>query len=200
MVGWHGTFPDGQRPAGIHPLASIGGPPENRKWRVGDPTVPPVIAKSALIQAFVTVDAAMEGEETRIGERTFLMAHVHVGEGTVIGDDVEVGNGAIILGHVTIGDGARVWGNSWIRNRVVIGAGAVIGGGSVVIRDVPAHEIWCGDPARFLKLAPTHPDYDADALTAAPPPVTQGWVLRGPEVYPPQSEVMRFEGIPSGRW
>jgi acetyltransferase-like isoleucine patch superfamily enzyme len=34
---------------------------------------------------------------------------------------------------------------------VTIGRGAIVAAGSVVNRDVPAHEIWGGAPARFLK-------------------------------------------------
>jgi len=48
----------------------------------------------------------------------------------IIGDDVYIGTNALILKGVTLGD------------RAIIGAGAV------VTRDVPAGEIWVGNPAR----------------------------------------------------
>ena len=51
----------------------------------------------------------------------------------VIGDDVFIGTNSIILKGVSVG------------NRSVIGAG------SVVSCDVPADEIWAGNPARFVK-------------------------------------------------
>ena len=35
--------------------------------------------------------------------------------------------------------------------RVTIGDGAVIGGGSVVTKDVGPYEIWAGNPARFIR-------------------------------------------------
>ncbi len=41
--------------------------------------------------------------------------------------------------------------NTIIVNAVDIGNGAVIGAGSVVNRDIPAKEIWAGNPARFIK-------------------------------------------------
>lgn len=47
-----------------------------------------------------------------------------------IGDDVFIGANAIILKGVTVGDRA------------------IIGAGSVVSRDVPADEVWAGNPAR----------------------------------------------------
>jgi len=47
-----------------------------------------------------------------------------------IGQDVFIGDGAIILAVSSIGDGA------------------VIGAGSVVTHNVPAYEVWAGNPAR----------------------------------------------------
>ncbi len=51
----------------------------------------------------------------------------------VIGNDVFIGTNAMILKGVTIGDRA------------------IIGASSVVSRDVPADEIWAGNPARKVK-------------------------------------------------
>ena len=50
-----------------------------------------------------------------------------------IGNDVFVGAGSTILKGVSIGDRA------------------IIGAGSVVTKDVPADEIWAGNPAKFIK-------------------------------------------------
>ena len=52
---------------------------------------------------------------------------------TRIGNDVWIGMGAYVKAGVTIGDGA------------------VIGMGSVVTHDIPAYEIWVGNPARKIK-------------------------------------------------
>lgn len=50
----------------------------------------------------------------------------------VIGDDVFIGTNAIILKGITIGDAA------------------IVAAGSVVSRDIPAREIWGGNPANFI--------------------------------------------------
>lgn len=158
LVGWDGRYTIGQRPQGIHPLASVNGPPESRLWMVGDEFQPADIADTALIHAFCTIDAGLPGyPTTRVGERSFLQARVHMGHNAVVGDDCEICAGVVLCGHVTVGDGARIGGNSWVKPRVRIGAGAIIGGGSVVTKDVPAHEVWAGSPARYLKDALTHP-------------------------------------------
>ena len=51
----------------------------------------------------------------------------------VIGDDVFVGAKCIILKGVTIGKGA------------------IIGAGSVVTKNIPARQIWAGNPAKFIR-------------------------------------------------
>ncbi len=58
---------------------------------------------------------------------------VDIKEPVVIEDDVWIGANAIILGNVTIGKGA------------------MIGAGSVVTKDIPAGEVWAGNPARFIE-------------------------------------------------
>lgn len=57
----------------------------------------------------------------------------------VIGDDVFIGTNAVILKGVTIGDRA------------------IIGAGSVVSCNVPAGEIWAGNPARCVRNAKKDP-------------------------------------------
>jgi UDP-2-acetamido-3-amino-2,3-dideoxy-glucuronate N-acetyltransferase len=52
---------------------------------------------------------------------------------TVVHEKASIGSGAVILGGVTIGKGAMV------------------GAGSVVTKDIPEHEIWVGNPAKFLR-------------------------------------------------
>lgn len=52
---------------------------------------------------------------------------------------------------VVIEDGAFIGSSAIILKGVTIGAHSVIGAGSVVAKDVPAGEIWAGNPARFVK-------------------------------------------------
>ena len=49
--------------------------------------------------------------------------------------------------------GADVWigVNAIIKSGVTIGDGAVIGAGSVVTKDIPAYEIWAGNPAHKIR-------------------------------------------------
>jgi serine O-acetyltransferase len=84
-------------------------------------------------------------KDARIGSNATLFNGVVIGrkdtisstgretEYPFIGDDVWIGPHAIIIGGVRIGDGA------------------IVGAGSVVTKDVPAHCIVAGNPARILR-------------------------------------------------
>lgn len=106
------------------------------------------------------------GETTRIGDDVTMYQGVTLG-GTgkhrgkrhpTIGNQVVIGVGAKILGAVTIGDGAK------------------IGGGAVVLRDVPAYATAVGVPARTVRTSDPSgdslnrleilPDPDRDSLIA----------------------------------
>jgi putative colanic acid biosynthesis acetyltransferase WcaB len=56
------------------------------------------------------------------------------GPSPVIGDNVEIGSNVVIIGDISIGDGA------------------IVGAGSVVTKDVPAHAVVVGNPARIIKF------------------------------------------------
>ena len=53
--------------------------------------------------------------------------------------------------RIIIEDGAFIGGHSIILKGTHIGENSVIGAGSVVTGNIPANEIWAGNPARFIK-------------------------------------------------
>ena len=135
---------------GIHHTVHIGGPPEHRDWKPGDPALTPDIHSTARIEAFVTVDAGMK-DPTHVGAHTWLMKHVHVGHDAWIGDNCELAPGTVICGHVRIGHSVRIGVNACVRPFITVGDGARIGAGAVVVKDVPPGEVWVGNPARALR-------------------------------------------------
>lgn len=52
---------------------------------------------------------------------------------------------------VTIEDDVLIGAQCVVLRGVTIGRGAIVGAGSVVTRDVPAMEIWAGNPARYRR-------------------------------------------------
>lgn len=55
------------------------------------------------------------------------------------------------FGEVKIGKNVFIGCHSVICNSVTIGEGYIVGAGSVVTKDIPANEIWGGNPAHFIK-------------------------------------------------
>lgn len=140
---------------GRHPNSRVGGSPEAREW-IDDPCLPSVCPKidpTSYLSAFVTVDAGCE-RATTIGARAFLMQHSHVGHDALIGADVELATGCVIGGFAEIGDGAHIGINATVLPYRKVGEGATVGAGSVVTRDIPAGETWCGNPARPIERNP----------------------------------------------
>lgn len=52
---------------------------------------------------------------------------------------------------VVIEDGAFIGGGSFILKGSRIGKNSIIGAGSVVAGEIPANEIWAGNPAKFIR-------------------------------------------------
>ena len=78
-------------------------------------------------------------------EKSFVEQGI-TAEGIVIEDDVWLGSGSIIT------DGVH------------IGKGAVIAAGAVVTKDVPAHTIVAGVPARVIRRIEKKPDYSQNKV------------------------------------
>lgn len=135
---------------GIHHSAYIGGPPEHRDWKPGDHLCEPVIAPSARIEAFVTIDAGMNAG-TYVGARSWLMKKVHIGHDAVVGEDCELAPGTVIGGHAELGDRVRCGVNATVLPYVWIGCDVRIGAGAVVTKDVPEGVVVVGNPARVLE-------------------------------------------------
>lgn len=100
----------------------------------------------------------------RMGPR----ARLFHGVGLIVNDQVQIGSG-VVLRHCTtigvaktavfgdaavpvIGDNVDIGSNVVIIGTVRIGNGAKIGAGSVVVKDVPAHAVVVGNPAKIIKI------------------------------------------------
>lgn len=54
-------------------------------------------------------------------------------------------------GQIRIKRGAWVGAGTIILKGVSVGEGGIVGAGSVLTKDIPANEIWAGNPAGFIK-------------------------------------------------
>lgn len=110
-----------------------------------------VIGDNNRISELVTIQRPKEkGAKTIIGNDNLIMVHSHISHDVVIGNYCEVCGGSILLGFVTVKDYVKIKVGCYIRNRKTIGKGAIIGMGSVVVKDVPEGTTVVGVPAKKL--------------------------------------------------
>jgi serine O-acetyltransferase len=128
----------------IHPLHNA-----------GIPILPRLFANIARFFTQVEIHPA-----AKIGRGVFI----DHGSGIVIGETAEIGDGCTIyqgvtLGgtslshgkrHPTLGRNVTVGVNSSVLGAIVLGDNAKVGGGSVVVKDVPANATVVGVPARIV--------------------------------------------------
>lgn len=88
---------------------------------------------------------------TIIGHHTKISSNCLISHNNVIGSNVTITGCVMISGSNTIDDNVWIAPNSSIRGWIHIGEGAVIGMGAVVIKDIPEHETWIGNPARKME-------------------------------------------------
>jgi sugar O-acyltransferase (sialic acid O-acetyltransferase NeuD family) len=86
----------------------------------------------------------------RVGAHVAVMPQVVLTHDDEVGDHVTLASGVALGGGVVVEPGAYVGAGALVREGLTIGAGALVGMGSVVLADVPAGEVWAGNPARPL--------------------------------------------------
>lgn len=95
----------------------------------------------------VILDAA----DVHIGARVMLGPNVHLYTTTHPLNAAERRAGVIHAAPITLGDDVWIGGGAMILPGVSIGDGAVIAAGAIVTRDIPAHTLAVGNPARVQK-------------------------------------------------
>lgn len=136
----------------IGPYCIVGHPPEDiEHLNAGKSSKPVVIMDGATLTGHVTVDAGTI-KNTVIGTGAFLMKHSHVGHDAEIMHDVTVSCGAKIGGHTIVAPYSNIGLNAVIHQRHFIGAGAMVGMGSVVplSRDVLPWSKVAGNPCKQI--------------------------------------------------
>ena len=136
----------------IAPFASIGGAPQDLKYR-GEPTRV-VIGSHNMIREYVTINRATIHDigVTIIGDHNLLMAYCHVAHNCKLGDHVVMANAANLAGHIHVEDYAIIGGLTGIHQFTRIGAHCIIGGASAVVKDIPPFVMASGNFAKLFGL------------------------------------------------
>ena len=116
---------------------AVGGEPQDKKF-AGE-RVELVIGDDNTFREFVTLNrgTGSGGGVTRLGDRNWLLAYVHVAHDCVVGNDCVFSNNATLAGHVTVGDHVILSGFAGVHQFCRIGAHAFVGMGAFVNGDVP---------------------------------------------------------------
>lgn len=120
-----------------------------------------LIGKNCLISSHVIIqgDDTEIGDNSRIGDFTFIPA------GTIIESNVFISQHCSLTNDRYPKSGNKNWKREpiIIRKNSSIGSGCIIlpgleigencllGAGSVLTKNMPSDEIWCGNPAKFLR-------------------------------------------------
>lgn len=105
-------------------------------------------------------------QKTFIGER--VVFDTNYPQDIIIEEGVRITVGCVLLTHfmepaagtysrgkIIIKKNAYIGCNTVICKPVTIGENAIVGAGSIVTKDIPANEVWAGNPARFIKVRST---------------------------------------------
>lgn len=126
------------------------------------------IGDNTKVGAFVEIQKGVS-----IGKNCKISSHTFICEGVTIEDTVFIGHNVTFINDAypkaanldgslqteedwsvlptKVETAASIGSGATILCGITIGAGAMVGAGSVVTKDIPPHEIWVGNPARFLR-------------------------------------------------
>ncbi|MGN7787936.1 acyltransferase [Niabella sp. 22666] len=141
---------------------------------LADVQSPQIGEGSTVWQFCVILKGAVIGKNCNINCQVFIENDVLIGDNVTIKPGVQIWDGVHLEDNVFIGPnvtftndlmprsrnkdfklektrvktGASIGANATILPGITIGENALIGAGSVVTKDVPANEIWVGNPAK----------------------------------------------------
>lgn len=123
--------------------AQLGSPPQDKGY-AGEPTRLEIGSDTFIGDGCNFSRGSTKDEQlTRVGDRCYIMAKVHIGHDCVIEDDVIIANSTGLSGHVHVGRGANVSGMVGVHQFCRIGRLAMVQGGSSLGQDCPPFA-WVG--------------------------------------------------------
>ena len=121
----------------IFQFCSIGAVPQDKKY-AGEPTALE-IGDNNTIREFCTLNIGTAQDEgvTRIGNRNWIMAYVHIAHDCQLANDIIMANNASLAGHVHVGNWVFLGGFTTVHQFCIVGEHALTSFASAVAQDVP---------------------------------------------------------------
>jgi acetyltransferase EpsM len=116
----------------VHPSAQV-----SVKSKAGEGTI---ISRSAVVAA-----------HAELGRHVIVNRGAMIGHHSRIGSYTSIQPGANIAGACTIGEAAYIGIGAIVIDKINVGEHSVVGAGAVVTKDVPAHTLVVGVPAKVVK-------------------------------------------------
>lgn len=132
----------------IFQFTSIGEQPQDKKYAGEDTEL--IIGDDNTIRELCTFSrGSMQGGGiTRIGNRNWIMACVHIAHDCNLGDDIIMANNASLAGHVTVGNHAILSGYSLIHQFCTVGEHSFTSFASHVNQSIPPYVTVAGEKAK----------------------------------------------------
>ncbi len=144
VIGGPTTIGAGNR---IFQFSSIGEIPQDKKYHGENSEL--IIGDNNTIREYVTINRGTEEDQgyTKIGNRNWIMAYVHIAHDCNVENDITFANGATLAGHVTVEDFAILGGFTLVHQFCRIGAYSFCAMGTALNRDLPPYLIASGNYA-----------------------------------------------------
>jgi UDP-N-acetylglucosamine acyltransferase len=136
----------------IFPFASVGAEPQDLKYSGEESRL--VLGDENIVREYVTLQPGTTGGGllTKIGNKNLFMASTHVGHDCIVGDQNILANSAALSGHVIVGNNVTIGGLCGVHQFVRLGDHSFLGGGAMVVQDVPPFCLAQGDRAHLFGL------------------------------------------------
>ena len=136
----------------IYNFATIGTTPQDLKYQGENTEL--IIGKDNCIREYVNISLGTKGGGgiTRIGDNNLIMVYTHIAHDCQIGNHCIFANGVQIAGHVIVENQVVFGGMSGGHQFCQFGELAMIGAGSIVVKDVPPYCLAQGDRAKISGL------------------------------------------------
>ena len=131
--------------------STIGGLPQDLKFNNEKTSL--IIGDNNTIREYCTINRGTEASgKTVIGNDCLLMAYVHIAHDCIVENKVILANGVQLGGHSEIHYHATVGGITPVHQFCKVGQHAFIGGGRLVLQDVPPFILANGEPLQYAGI------------------------------------------------